>query len=100
MISYQISIMYVLHTSFFEAGKVHQRIDSPSVPMSRIIQVDKSEPIDSLASTTGHLKWSCDGRLPYMSLIPCFLTTFSMHEKERHNKKGRRVFLWIKESGC
>lgn len=92
MISNQISIMYVLHTSFYEAGKVHQRIDLPSIPMSRIIKVDKSEPIDSLARTTGHLKWSCDGRLPYMPLIPCFLTTFSCMKRKDITRKGGGVF--------
>jgi len=53
VISYHISNKCA---TFFEAGKVNQRIDSPSVPMSRMLKVDITEPIGGTASKAGQLK--------------------------------------------
>lgn len=84
--NFQYVCMHVLHTSFFEAGKVNQRIDSQNVPMSRIIKVGKSIAYQAQQR-------SYDGRLHYMSLIPCFLTTFSCM-KRKNIRKGEFFFFF------
>ncbi len=79
--------MHGLQTfAFLKAGKVHQRIDSPCAPLSRMIKTDITELIGSLASTTGQL--NVMNVMPYMSLFLDSWLLPSCMKKEVRRKGG------------